>query len=92
MRIKAVFRDAGILKMEEGSKERVMAVAQKNLDRVVNLPKLLKVMGLEFDKRCLMLDVLKDSKFHIWLLNDSEQHLIYMNEEKVANPGGYMWQ
>ena len=92
MRIKAVFRDAEILKMEEGSKERVMAVAQKNLDRVVNLPKLLKVMGLEFDKRCLMLDVLKDSKFHIWLLNDSEQHLIYMNEEKETNPGGYMWQ
>ena len=92
MRIKAVFRDAEILKMEEGSKERIMAVAEKNLGRVVNLPKLLKVMGLEFDKRCFMLGTLNDSKLHIWLLNDSEQHLIYMNEEKVANPGGYMWQ
>ena len=78
--------------MEEGSKERIIAVAQKNLDRVVNLPKLLKVMGLEFDKRCLMLGTLKDSKYHVWLLNESEQHLIYISERKETGPGGYMWQ
>jgi hypothetical protein len=92
MRIKAVFRDTEILKMEEGSKERIMAVVKKNLDRVVNLPKLLKVMGFEFDKRCVMLGTLKDSKFHVWLLNDSEQHLIYISERKENDPGGYMWQ
>ena len=92
MRIKAVFRDAEILKMEEGSKERIMAVAEKNLGRVVNLPKLLKVMGLEFDKRCFMLGTLNDSKLHIWLLNDSEQHLIYISEGKETGLGGYMWQ
>jgi hypothetical protein len=92
MRIKAVFRDAEILKMEEGSKERIMAVSLKNLDRIVNLPKLLKVMGLEFDRRCFMLGTLKDSKYHVWLLNDSEQHLIYISEGKETDPGGYMWQ
>ena len=92
MRIKAVFRDAEILKMVEGSKERIMAVVQKNLDRVVNLPKLLKVMGLEFDKRCFMLGILKESKLHVWLLNDAQQHLIYISEGSEPESGGYMWQ
>jgi hypothetical protein len=92
MRIKAVLRDTEILQMEAGSKARVIAAAKKNLDRVVNLPSLLKVMGLDFQDRCVMLDVLKDSKLHVWLLIDVQQHLIYLSEKEYLEFGGYMWQ
>lgn len=92
MRVKAVLRDTDILQMEVGSKARVIAAAKKNIDRVVNLPSLLKVMGLRFDERCVMLDVLKDSKIHVWLLNDAQQHLIFMSQKNESEFGGYNWQ
>lgn len=91
MRIKAVLRDQEILQMELGSRERILAVANKNIDRVVNLPTLLKIMGLNFDDRCKMLGVLKDSKFEIWLLNDADQHLVFMGQKK-EDFDGYQWQ
>ena len=92
MRIKAVLRDGDILKLEAGSKERILAAAKKNSDRIVNLPSLLKVMGLNFEDRGIMLDALKDSKIHIWLLNDAQQHLIYLSTKKESEFGGYNWQ
>ncbi|MGD9396436.1 MAG: hypothetical protein PVJ05_08425 [Candidatus Thorarchaeota archaeon] len=92
MRIKAVLRDTDILQMEPGSKARVLAAARKNLDRVVNLPSFLKVMGLNFEERCTMLEALKDSKIHVWLLNDSQQHLIYLSEKSESEFVGYNWQ
>ncbi len=92
MRIKAVLRDTDILQLEPGSKDRIAATAKKNIDRVVNLPSLLKVMGLSIEERCVMLDALKDSKLHIWLLNDSQQHLAYLSEKKESDFDGYMWQ
>ena len=92
MRIKAVLRNTDILQMEPGSKTRVLAAARKNLDRVVNLPSFLKVMGLNFEERCIMLEALKDSKIHVWLLNDSQQHLIYLSEKNESEFGGYNWQ
>lgn len=92
MRIKAVLRDTEILQLNPGSKERIIAAAKKNVDRIVNLPSLLKVMGLSFDERCTMLAMLKDSNLHIWLLNDSQQHLVYFSEKKEFEYGGYNWQ
>ena len=92
MRIKAVLRDTDILQMKAGSKARIIAAAKKNLDRVVNLPSLLKVMGMTFEERCIMLEALKDSKIHVWLLNDSQQHLIYLSEKNESEFGGYNWQ
>ena len=92
MRIKAVLRDGDILKLEVGSKERILAAAMKNSDRIVNLPSLLKVMGLTFEDRGIMLDALKDPKIHIWLLNDAQQHLIYISHKKDSEVGGYNWQ
>lgn len=92
MRIKAVLRDSEILKLEAGSDERILAAAKKNSDRIVNLPSLLKVMGLTFDDRGTMLDALKYTKIHIWLLNDAQQHLIYISEKKDSEVGGYNWQ
>ena len=92
MRIKAVLRDTDILQMEAGSKERIIAAAMKNMDRVVNLPSLLKVMGLTFDDRCKMLETLKDSKFQVWLLTDANQHLIFLGDKKDAEFEGYQWQ
>jgi hypothetical protein len=92
MRIKAVLRDTEILQMEAGSKERVIAAAKKNLDRVVNLTSLMKVMGLDFDDRCIMLDALKDSKIHIWLLKDAQQDLIFFSEKDESEYSGYNWQ
>ncbi len=92
MRIKAVLRDTEILQMEAGSQARILAAAQKNIDRVINLPSLLKVMGLDFGDRTIMLDALKDSKFHVWLLTESEQHLIYMSEKDETEFEGYQWQ
>ncbi len=92
MRIKAVLRDTEILQMEAGSKDRIIAAARKNIDRVVNLPSLLKVMGLTLDDRCRMLEALKDSKMPLWLLNDAGQHLIYLGDQKDAEIIGYQWQ
>jgi hypothetical protein len=92
MRIKAVLRDSEILKLEAGSDERILATAKKNSDRIVNLPSLLKVMGLTFDDRVTMLDALKNTKIHIWLLNDAQQHLIYISEKKDSEVSGYNWQ
>ena len=92
MRIKAVLRDTEILQMDAGSKERIIAAAKKNIGRVVNFPSLLKVMGLDFDERTTMLDALKDSKIHVWLLYESEQHLIFMSENKEPEMIGYRWQ
>ena len=92
MRIKAVLRDGDILKLEAGSKERILDTAMKNSDRIVNLPSLLKVMGLTFEDRGIMLDALKDSKIHISLLNDAQQHLIYISNKKDSEFGGYNWQ
>ena len=92
MRVKAVLRDKDILQMEAGSKPRIMAAAKKNIDRVINLPSLLKVMGLDFENRSTMLETLKDSKIHIWLLNDCGQHLIFMSEREDTEVYGYQWQ
>lgn len=92
MRIKAVLRDTDILQMPPRSKERVVAAAKKNIDRVVNLPSLLKVMGLSFDERTVMLDALKESKLHVWLLHDNQQHLIFMSEKDESQYNGYQWQ
>jgi len=78
--------------MEAGSKERILAAAKKNIDRVINLPSLLKVMGLEFENRTTMLNALQDSKMHIWLLNDSGQHLIFISEKGDSEIDGYQWQ
>ncbi|MFW9925744.1 MAG: hypothetical protein ACFFDM_03140 [Candidatus Thorarchaeota archaeon] len=92
MRIKAVLRDTEILRMEAGSNERIVAAAKKNLDRVVNLPSLLKVMGLTFDDRCKMLNALKNSDLKIMLLSDSNQHLILIGKSSDVEPIGYQWQ
>jgi hypothetical protein len=92
MRIKAVLRDSEILKLEAGSKERILAAAKKNSDRIINLPSLLKVMGLTNDDRIVMLDALKDAKIHIWLLNDAQQHLIYISTNDKSEIDGYNWQ
>jgi hypothetical protein len=91
MRIKAVFRDSDILKMQAGSDERILAAAKKNMDRLVNLPSLLKVMGLTMDDRCRMIDALRNSDIHVWLLTEANQHLIYMNDDKDATFEGYQW-
>ncbi|MHA1963220.1 MAG: hypothetical protein ACXACG_00750 [Candidatus Thorarchaeota archaeon] len=92
MRIKAVLRDTEILQMQAGSKARVIAAARKNIDRVVNLQSLMKVMGLSADERCVMLNALKDSKIHVWLLQDAQQHLTFISERNESEFGGYQWQ
>jgi len=92
MRIKAVLRDTDILQMEAGSKVRIITAAKKNIDRVVNLPSLLKVMGLMIDDRCIMLEVLKESKMQVWLFNDANQHLIFLGDKKDVEFEGYQWQ
>ncbi|MFW9769494.1 MAG: hypothetical protein ACFFF9_12355 [Candidatus Thorarchaeota archaeon] len=92
MRIKAVLRDSEILQMEAGSDDRILATAKKNIDRVVNLPSLMKVMGLSMDDRCRMLDSFRNSDIHIWLLTEANQHLIYFNENREATFDGYQWQ
>ena len=92
MRIKAVLRDSDILKLDVGSKERILAAAKKNSERIVSLPSLLKVMGLTFDDRTTMLTALKNTKLHVWLLNDAQQHLIYISENNKSEFGGYNWQ
>ena len=94
MRIKAVLRDSDILHMEAGSKERVLAGAKKNMDRAINWPSLLKVMGLSFENRLTMLEILADTKIHIWLMTDAEQHIIFLTHGKDSPllETGYHWQ
>ncbi|MFX0056178.1 MAG: hypothetical protein ACFFAX_11975 [Promethearchaeota archaeon] len=95
MRIKAVLRDSEILKMEPASKVRIIATARKNVDRIVTLNSLLKVMGLEAENRIELLQALEDSKLHIWLFQDSQQDLIFLSEsEKIQDYGfrGYKWR
>jgi hypothetical protein len=94
MRIKAVLRDTEILQMEPGSKERILAAAKKNIDRAISWSSLLKVMGLTIENRTTMLDLLKDSKIHIWLMKDGEQHLILLSESNTGPQEelAYQWQ
>ncbi|MFW9910469.1 MAG: hypothetical protein ACFFEF_18075 [Candidatus Thorarchaeota archaeon] len=93
MRIKAVLRDTEILQMEPGSKKRILAAATKNEDRVISWPSLLKVMGLTFEQRQTMLEILKDSNLHIWLMNDGEQHLVFLTAaNETPSETAYQWQ
>jgi hypothetical protein len=95
MRIKAVLRDGDILNMEPGSKDRVLATVKKNLDRVVNLGSLMRVMGLGTDGRIEMLQILDSSDFHIWLANEGDQDIVFLSLSKTpedADSLGYRWQ
>jgi hypothetical protein len=93
MRIKAVLRDTDILNMNMGSKERILAAARKNVDRLINLGSLLKVMGLGLEDRCFMLEILKDTGLHMWFSNEGDQHLVFLSENKDAEEAvGYQWQ
>ncbi len=95
LRIKAVLRDSEILQMELGSKTRITATAMKNVDRVVNLASLLKVMGLTPKKKIEMLQALRGSNLHIWLLQDKQQDLIFLSKKdsfQDSNLRGYKWQ
>lgn len=90
MRIKAVLRDSEILKMEAASDGRILAAAKKNVDRPISWSSLLKVMGLTYDDRTRMLDSLKHSGIHIWLVKDGQQDLIFLSEGTEGL--GYQWQ
>jgi len=95
MRVKAVLRDAEILRMPTGSVERVRASAEKNYDRVVALSSLLKVMGLAHEDRLKMLEMLDRTNVHIWLARDGEQHLIYLSKNGLPQDEGftgYQWK
>lgn len=94
MRIKAVLRDTDILKMEPGSTNRIIAAAKKNVDRLISWSSLLKIMGLDFEARTTMLDMLKGSNMHIWLLNDGNQHLIFITQtnSSFTEASAYQWQ
>ncbi len=95
MRIKAVLRDSDILEMAPGSKERVLAVAEKNLDRPVNWRSMLKVMGLEEDDRTKMLDILERSTLHIFLGEVMEQCVIFLTKKdspKKLDVPCFRWQ
>ena len=95
MRIKAVLRDNDILSSEAGSKERIVAVATKNLDRIISQSSLLKVMGLESNQRVKMLEELANTKLHIWLGREAQQDIIFITKEKLSEDfenTGYQWQ
>ena len=94
MRIKAVLRDTDLFQMEAGSKERILAAAKKNVDRVINWPTLLQVMGLDFKERAKMLEALENSKMSVWLLTQGNQDLIFLSEGDEVPPEdiGYKWQ
>lgn len=92
MRIKAVLRDSDILEMEAGGKERILAIIRKNLDRVVNIGSLLKVMGLPPEGRIQLLEILNGTSFHVWLMKDNEQHLICISETDNQELDGYQWK
>ncbi|TFG12338.1 hypothetical protein EU537_09800 [Candidatus Thorarchaeota archaeon] len=85
MRIKAVLRDANILKMTPGSRKRVLAIVEKNLDRPVNWRSMLKVMGLEGEDRTKMLEILKEHPIHIFLAEVMEQNVIFLSKEEKPN-------
>jgi len=80
--------------MEPGSKERVFSAAEKNMDRVISWSSLLKVMGLSSDDRTDMLDLFADSKMHIWLMKEGDQHLIYLTKTQTGlqDEKAYQWQ
>jgi hypothetical protein len=95
MRIKAVLRDSEILQTTAGSDDRIVAAAKKNLDRLISMTSLLKVMGLNFTDRSKMLDTLSHTKLHVWMGIDSEQHVIYISESEMPQNFdlcGYKWQ
>lgn len=95
MRIKAVLRDAEILQQEPGSRERIISVAKKNIDRIINQTSLLKVMGLAPDQRVEMLQSLTEQEFHIWLAKDAGQDIIYFYNGKLPQEYeniGYQWK
>jgi hypothetical protein len=94
MRIKAVLRDSDILKMDPASANRIKACAIKNLERIVSWTSLLKVMGLSFDERTKMLEVLSTEKIHLWLGVVGDQHVIYLseNENEELEFETYQWQ
>ena len=95
MRIKAVLRDSDILNLEPASNERIILTARKNIDRVVSLSSLLKVMGLKFEDRILMLEALSNQSIHIWLAKDAQQDIVYIFEGSLPDEFktiGYQWQ
>lgn len=95
MRIKTVLRDGDILNMEPGSKDRIMATTKKNLNRVVNLGSLMRVMGLGTDGRIEMLQILDSTDLHIWLANEGDQDIVFLSLSKTpedADSLGYRWQ
>jgi hypothetical protein len=69
--------------MEPGSLGRINAVFEKNLGRLVNLSSFLKVMGLGFDDRLRMLEAVSSRKEHIWLGNESGQHVVYIGSQEL---------
>ncbi|MHA1771007.1 MAG: hypothetical protein ACTSYL_04935 [Candidatus Thorarchaeota archaeon] len=94
MRIKAVLRDSTILGMEPGSRERVIAAAQKNKNRIVNLRSLLKIMGLKLSDRVRVLEILEQEKLSIWLANEGDQHVIFTSDGSPPEDPefqGYRW-
>ncbi len=95
MRVRAVLRDINILEMKPGSRERIMATVEKNLDRTVNLSSLLRVMGLKPEERLRLFELLEGSDIHVWLTRMGEQHIIYMSRNAIApefDLPGYQWQ
>ena len=65
MRIKAVLRDSDILGLEPGTNERIVTTAIKNVDRVISLSSLMKVMGLRVEEKTKMLHALSNQQIHI---------------------------
>ncbi|MHA2424630.1 MAG: hypothetical protein ACXAEF_07565 [Candidatus Thorarchaeota archaeon] len=95
MRIKAVLRDSDILGLEPGTDERIVTTAIKNVDRVISMSSLMKVMGLKFEERTKMLDVLSNQDVRVWLAKDSQQDIIYLTKGKMPEEFesvGYQWQ
>jgi len=81
--------------MVPGSKERVLAVVEKNFDRPVNWRSLLKVMGLEEDDRTEMLNILERSSLHIFLAEVMEQNVIFLSKKdspKDLDVPFFKWQ
>ena len=94
MRIKAVLRNSDILSMEPGSRERIVATANKNKGRIVNFGSLLKVMGLKLKDRVRVLEILEQLGLSIWLANEGDQHVIFLSDgEEPDEPDfqGYRW-
>ena len=90
-----MLRDTEILQMETGSKVRILAAINKNVDRLVSLTSLLKVMGLDLTERGKMLEVLSDTRLHAWFANDANQHLIFTSRAALPEDMDictYQWQ